>query len=95
MNKTSKQVKLVKISELSHAIVPHNIDVGYEVYGFEESKPEIGKPYRVVRQEPGYIFQTSTVMNIDKNIIITRNSKYRIEYISRLNRLLKLFKRGK
>ena len=67
------KIILEKISELSDAIHPNNIEVGNVQVGDFNSKPEVGKCFWV-----GNHYRTSTVKEIiDDSTFKTCNSIYR------------------
>jgi hypothetical protein len=48
--------------------------------GYQESPPEIGRPYRVITEQ-GWHFRTSIVREVGDGYIKTQNSEYRIELL--------------
>lgn len=72
-----KKIKLTKIKELEDAVVPGNIDEGFEKIGILLSEPVKGECFWV-----GTSFRTSLVTEVlENNTFKTMNSIYKYEFI--------------
>lgn len=72
------QVKLQKVTELSDALHPNNIEVGFERVGEFIKAPEVGDVFYV-----DWYWRTSTIQEIlDDSHFRTYNSIYKWEIIN-------------
>ena len=89
-----RKIRLLKVEEREDTLVPNNIPVGAERFGYMRIPPKIGNFFLLFNEAGLPIFHTSLVKTIEENFIgekksktylKTLNSVYKIEYLEEEN----------
>jgi hypothetical protein len=75
-DKPLRKVQVIKMSGRKNA----QVEVQSAVVGWEESRPRVGKNYRIFKDDGG-IFRSAVVVKVIPGFFQTQNSLYRVEVL--------------